>query len=221
MGGLTTPNWDNVPTPPSLADDEIHIWQIPLTRQHCHAEYLSRAEHQRWRGFTDPGLARRFCAARSILRSLLAAYTGTSPARVELQISRHGKPHLAAPSEAIHFNLSHSGDWGLIAVCRSTEVGVDLEWLRDIPNREKVARRVMEESDLRELEDADFSQAVFTRLWTRMEARQKCVGQGVFGERVEASGVGLHSFNAGSGFIGSLAWSDRDFRPVLGFFHYS
>jgi 4'-phosphopantetheinyl transferase len=221
MGGLTTPNWGNVPTQPSLADDEIHIWQIPLTPQHCHPEHLSSVEHQRWRSFTDSALAQRFCAARSILRSLLAAYTDTSPALVELQIGEHGKPRLAAPSETLHFNLSHSGDSGLIAVCRATEVGVDLELLRDVPNREKVARRVMDPGDIGELEAADFSQEAFTRLWTRMEARQKCLGQGVFGKRVGAGDVGLHSFDAGGGCIGSLAWSDARLSPVLRYFHYS
>ncbi|MDQ6812000.1 MAG: 4-phosphopantetheinyl transferase, partial [Actinomycetota bacterium] len=59
------------------------------------------------------------------LRDVLAAYLETSPEAIRIVDGAHGKPELAG--RELHFNLSHSGDVGLVAVSRERPVGVDVE----------------------------------------------------------------------------------------------
>ena len=76
----------------------------------------------------------------------------------------------------------------------------------------------MGEQELRILSDDGFSQALFTRMWTRFEASQKCLGFGIFGEKVSESELGLTTFSVGSLLIGSVAWNVPDIQPRLRYF---
>lgn len=128
--GLELPRLEFNPAPDRLDPPvgEVHVWRLELES------------------------ARR-PAFREALRQVLARYLGDEPERVELTVGEHGKPRLA--DERLHFNLSHSGAMGLVAVCRDREVGVDVERFR--PKRE----------------------ADFYRRWACHEARVKCLGTGL------------------------------------------
>ena len=86
----------------------------------------------------------------------------------------------------LHFSLSHSGDWMVVAVARGVELGVDLEihdLRRDVL---RLARRFfaeMECRDLLALEGEDRVQR-FYDLWTLREARVKALG-GTLGREME------------------------------------
>jgi len=100
---------------------------------------------------------------------------------IELVRGEHGKPRLAAEPERLAFNLSHSGDLVLVAVTRGREVGVDVE--REKPGRDLVAlaERALSAEDATAVRDAgeDERPHVFYALWTRHEARLKCLGIGL------------------------------------------
>lgn len=217
MASLTTPDWEEPSEHPELKDD-IHAWLIPLEKANCLPSSLSAGELERWRQMSDPVFGRRFCAARSALRLLLGNYTGTAAAQIRLQVSAHGKPHLVDPADSIRFNLSHSADWALMAFSRSLELGADLERLRDLPSRRRIARRTMGARAISELEANNYSDLDFTRLWTCLEARQKCQGQGIFGRSVKETETGLVSFRVAEQIIGSIAWAEPDIRPGIRYF---
>ena len=82
----------------------------------------------------------------------------------------------------MRFNLSHSGNWALLAVTRSHTIGVDLEVIRPRTNARQIARRVFESTVYRKIKDlpeSEFQEAFFAH-WTALEARVKCLGKGVF-----------------------------------------
>jgi phosphopantetheinyl transferase len=116
------------PDRPPSATGEVHVWRLELQQP------------QR-------------SAFGEALREVLARYLGAEPGEIELVVGERGKPRLAGGQ--LHFNLSHSGALGLVAVCAEREVGVDVERLR--PKRE----------------------AAFYWRWAQHEARLKCLGTGL------------------------------------------
>lgn len=114
----------------------------------------------------------RWTRARTALRSVLSRYAGASPESLRFAYGPHGKPSLPAAGE-IEFNLSHAGDWALIAVAKSVPVGVDIERIR--PNVDMAAL-------LRRIGETELPVAVpdLFRIWTRREAKSKAAGGALF-----------------------------------------
>jgi phosphopantetheinyl transferase len=87
-----------------------------------------------------------------------------------------GKPWVAGGP---HFNLSHSGELALIALCADAAVGVDLERVHALRNPGGLARRMCSERELAWVADSgDLNHAVL-RLWVRKEAVSKAEGGGI------------------------------------------
>jgi len=81
----------------------------------------------------------------------------------------------------IQFNVSHSEEVGIVAVCMNYPVGVDIEWIRPLADMDDLARRffTQRESALVESLLGDEKQEVFYRLWTCKEAYLKASGEGL------------------------------------------
>jgi 4'-phosphopantetheinyl transferase len=138
--------------PPALLADEVHVLR------------LSSGDRD------EAGRA---------LRDVLAAYLEISPEAVRLVTGEHGKPELAGGD--LHFNLSHSGGVGLVAVSRERPVGVDVERIearRDVLALAERALGAEGAAAVRAAPDADQA-AVFHRAWARREAVAKCAGTGL------------------------------------------
>lgn len=109
---------------------------------------------------------------------MLASYTNCKPAEVPLGVEPDGKPVLANAS--LHFNVTHSGERGLIAVA-NRRVGVDLERMRPVPNAAGLVDRFFgpeEREQFAALPD-ELKLAGFFRGWTCKEALLKAVGTGI------------------------------------------
>lgn len=115
------------------------------------------------------------------LRRVLSRYLDLAPAEIQLAIGEHGKPRLAQDHHRLAFNLTHSGDVVLVAVSCGREVGVDVE--REKPGRDLIAlaERALDPAAAAAVRAADGEKRthVFYDLWTRHEARLKCLGIGL------------------------------------------
>jgi 4'-phosphopantetheinyl transferase len=115
-----------------------------------------------------------------MLRQILAGYTNADPAALRFVYGDYGKPALdgaAGPA----FNLAHSHDQIVVAVAPAGPLGVDLEWVRPIPDAWAIAAHYFtlgELAELRSLPAAQFP-AGFYAAWTRKEAFLKAVGSGL------------------------------------------
>ena len=159
-------------------DIDIHIWTIDLTGVADDAA-LSDDERARAARLLMPDARRRFVAARAGLREILAQATGTTAASLTFAIGEHGKPYLTGINDAPHFNLAHSGDLALVAVC-DRPVGVDIEQVRPLTNMAQMAEMSFtdeERTALWPLDEPARTDAFF-RLWTRKEAVMKAHGAG-------------------------------------------
>ena len=211
------PQWVRPPAVSAgLSADCIDVWRIPLTTR------VSSAAPGQPRPDCAPRPAGQHAMAHSSMRSILSRYAGVAADQLQIVVSPGGKPYLDAPGQMPEFNLSHSRDMALLAVAASCAVGIDVETRRDMDDPLRIARRVFSDQELAELSavaDEDRMDR-FLNLWTRMEARQKAVGRGIFAQPADPALLSSFSFRPGPRQYAGLSVFPRLTNPVLRFFDY-
>lgn len=184
----------------------VDVWRAPLGIQpqqpRTDACCLSTDEWARARRFRAARDQRRWVAARSLLRRILATYVGDAPARLRFGYEPRGKPFLLDHPD-LRFNLSHTADLLVVAVACGHTVGVDVEAVPADGVIDQVSPLVLslhEEAALRGRDSAARRNG-FAQIWTRKEAYLKAAGWGLSfpldhidagcaGERVRVLGQG-------------------------------
>jgi 4'-phosphopantetheinyl transferase len=201
--------WQTPTYPFPLADTTVHLWRFPLSSATSLPELLSLDEQERAERLLLPHKTTAFRTARTRLRQILARYLNCTPQQVQLTITNQGKPFLAdMPPQPLFFNLAHSGDWGLCAVSRVGDLGVDLEAIDVRLDYEPIARRFFSINEYRALQSIAplRRRRQFYRLWTRKEAWLKGKGGG-FSEPnlgLDALHIGSTGATAGGWWVKSL-----------------
>ena len=174
-------NWNA--TPRDKLVDRCDVWGIAfddclLTMAEL-CERLSVDECERVERYRIDKPKRQFAICRAALRGILADYLRIAPHEVRFQIGANGKPILAGDS-AIHFNVTHSGNFALVAIA-PRRVGIDIEVLREVSNMDGLVERFFgheEKETYRNLVEPQRSRGFF-RAWTCKEALMKAVGTGL------------------------------------------
>jgi 4'-phosphopantetheinyl transferase len=168
---------------PLPAARSVDVWRILLTHPelaHDAAGILSDDERDRAARFRFERDRSRFVAAHIALRRVLATALDADPASIVFGSGMHGKPFVAVPSSSLEFNLSHSGDYALLALATGRPVGVDIERIADLEH-DSVARQFFSAAEAAKLHGVDGGRkaAAFAACWTRKEAYLKASGAGV------------------------------------------
>lgn len=144
----------------------------------------------------DGQARRRYLLAHAATRSILAGYLERPPERLRLRTGAYGKPEVRdqpAGAPRLSFNLSHSGEFAMLAVSRGREVGVDIERLRPDFDPAEFSRRYFrpeEHATLAGISDPGARLRRYGVLWTRKEAWVKAAGRRiVHGLRLPVGGV--------------------------------
>ena len=147
-------------------------------------QFLAEDERSRADRYKREHLRRNFIAARGNLREILARSLDCEPREINFGYGDRGKPYLKMPqknSEALHFNLAHSQDLAIYALCGDREVGIDLEYINLQCDVERIAKRYFLPSEQKVISifsDREKYQA-FYQIWTLKEAYGKASGQGI------------------------------------------
>lgn len=159
------------------------LWLVPLYAPPAHQAALEAMlephERERLERFAFPWLRTRYAVAHAALRTLAARHLGCPPATLRFATGPHGKPSL--PGTGLELNLSHAGDWGMIALCHAHPVGVDLEAIVPARVDASMIRAVTspaERAAFAAMPAHDHVTAFF-RLWVRKEAVIKALGTGL------------------------------------------
>lgn len=161
----------------------VEIWHGCVSRsgaEPSQRQILSPLECARAAQIKDPLARTLYHCAHTGLRRVLGLRLGCAPQDVPIITEVKGKPRLEGNSQPLNFNLSHSGNRFVIALCPNAQIGVDIEACRSV----RLARYVVahffapeERAALQELDETRFHDA-FIRLWTFKEAFIKATGEG-------------------------------------------
>ena len=162
-----------------ISAESIQVWVVPLAHQTADRwrRVLSPAEWakaMRYRGEADQ---LRSTVTRGVLRTLLSRFLDKPTDGIEFTENEFGKP--ATPG--IEFNVSHSGDYALMAFSKSSAVGIDVEQIKDRRVIEDLARRVLtpaEHDRFTALPESD-RQRTFFDIWALKESILKGIGSGL------------------------------------------
>ncbi len=158
----------------------VRMWLIDLDAPETDANsaLLSSDETARAARFVFDHHRRRFVAGRAALRRILGAEVGREPETLAFEYSPAGKPSLPRGEPDVHFNLSHSDQWALVAVTRIGAVGVDIEKRRPLADVLRLAQTAFSANELEELRGVAPSgrEDAFFAGWTRKEAYIKARG---------------------------------------------
>jgi 4'-phosphopantetheinyl transferase len=171
----------------------VDLWTVSLTNPS--PTQLSEDEIARANRFKFEADRIRWTRARSLLRMILSRYVNDDPFRIAFIYGEHGKPALL-PFSDIQFNLSHAGDWAMIAISHSVPVGVDIEHIRTNFDIAPLLHR-LGETDL-----PGETQQLY-QVWTRREAKSKAAGGALFDK--PADNICAVDVTAPTGYAASVA----------------
>jgi phosphopantetheinyl transferase len=182
---LNTPHvikWNVAPFNPRLNALDIHVWAVTLIGSLDQGEALATLtndERECAAGMASICRRNEFVRCRKALRSILSSYLNMPPAQIGLIRNRHGKPLLEPKCRILHFNQTHSGPLGLIAVCQRGRLGVDLEFAQELDDLMEIAVRFFSRREIISLRECSPRERLplFLRYWTGKEAYIKGLGR--------------------------------------------
>lgn len=186
---------------PEPVPDGVQAWLLPLDLRapikQADWHLLSEDEKTRAERFHQLADRVRMVATRAALRRQLARCLGCAPAALCFELGPHDKPRLSSQGghkPAVTFNVSHCGEYALIAVSTAPGVaclGVDIEQRRadlDLEDLAEYAFTPSEQAFLHRCKPCagesgappglDYASAFFLT-WVAKEAALKALGVGI------------------------------------------
>ena len=125
---------------------------------------------------------------RNYLRKVLSRYSDLMPEAWRFEYGEKGKPSLVAEQQlktGLNFNISHSKEHLLIAVCqiegKQVQLGVDIEHARSSTNIDSIMKHYFSDKELADLLELskEEQRERFFDLWALKESYIKATGHGL------------------------------------------
>ena len=160
--------------------DALMVFRFELTGEvlaNVVPTFLQPDEVDRAQRYRQPADRNRFMYTRHLLRMLLGQYTRRAPATIGITTGLNQKPELS-DSSGWHMNVSHAGDWILIAISTSS-IGVDVEWINPRFAFADLLPTSYCEAERQHIQSEPEPRLAFYQLWTRKEALIKATAKGL------------------------------------------
>jgi 4'-phosphopantetheinyl transferase len=180
-------SWYNQTSFTDIADNEIHVWLNYLNVHEARIKHLypllSAVEKERSERFKFYKHRKAFIASHGFMHTVLGYYTPTPASEIVFSHTEKGKPFLLEEHnpDNIQFNLSHSNNIAMLAVCRNNSLGIDVEYSNKKTDWAGISKRFFaadEQQAFFKLSE-DIQKQVFFQVWTRKEAHMKVTGSGL------------------------------------------
>ena len=120
--------------------------------------------------------AQRSLLGELISRKIISKKTNSRCQEIHFLKTTKGKPYLE--NSSIHFNLTHSGEWVVLAIA-DIDVGIDVEKFRQVNYRIAIRFFSKEENELLEQLEGTEKLKLFFDFWTLKESYLKLLGTGL------------------------------------------
>ena len=179
---------------------------------------LSLEEKQRADRFHFKHHQHHFRRARLMLRLILANYLKEPPESLVFAYEKHGKPYLPA-HPTLAFNLSHSGEYALLAVGKTHPLGIDIERYSGRPYI-GIGKHVFSDTENTILQalPKQLKPLMFFNIWAQKEAFIKLLGLGLSYPTTALTVPGLSQ--AEHQFLDPIyknTWTLVPFMPKIGY----
>lgn len=169
---------------------EAHVWLAHISRLSTAPELqdkmlIDQDEVARRDRMVQFDQRKMFDCSHRFLRHLLSQYVGCPASGIQYDRRPRGKPVLKDNPSGFTFSLSHSSRYCAIAIAMGSEIGVDIEEVRDFRPSDNDPclglGSVLSASERRELNrlPTDRRVASLLQLWTLKEAAVKATGDGL------------------------------------------
>lgn len=198
----------------------VDVYTLPLKSEAARLDYLweilSSDERERAQRFHLAELRRRFITCRGTLREILSRYLDMDPKHVRFVYSEHGKPSVCESD--LQFNVSHSGEWAMLAVTTGSKIGIDIERIDPHFASEQISQHSFSPREVEQLRALPSHEqtAAFFRCWTRKEAYIKARGLGL-ALRLDSFDVSLGPNDLPMLLRGGENWSIQDLNAPPGY----
>ncbi|MEZ9536385.1 4'-phosphopantetheinyl transferase superfamily protein [Vibrio lentus] len=155
---------------------------------------------------------------RNYLRKVLSRYSDLMPEAWRFEYGEKGKPSLVVEQQlktGLNFNISHSKEHLLIAVCqiegKQVQLGVDIEHARSSTNIDSIMKHYFSDKELADLLELskEEQRERFFDLWALKESYIKATGKGL------ATSLRSFSFEFSNLTEQTLSLHASDFQPNL------
>jgi 4'-phosphopantetheinyl transferase len=157
-------------------EDAVHVWRFPVLA--ADFSLLTDAERMVALRFRFEADRNRYVTGRRSLRFLLSKYLAASPTEICIISEKGQKPFIKNTDFPIQFNISHSGQWVVIALAKH-ELGIDIEKVDSAFDYTDLMQEHFSVSEQQFVSHAEVPVAAFYFLWTRKEALIKAEGRGL------------------------------------------
>ena len=175
-------NWVNSKGFDFVTDNKADIWRINISSNLFFLDHflsvMQPTEIARANRYFQAKDKNRFIISRGALREILGKYLNQSPSSIEFAEGANKKPYIKSTDKTdLHYNISHSGDWILLAIANS-EIGADTEQVNPAYHYHEVLQDNFSRDEINYIEQG-ISAERFFMLWTRKEALTKATGKGL------------------------------------------
>lgn len=189
--------WADAAASAYFDSENIDVWRINITTLVPHLSDLQKLldlqETEKTQRYHQEKDRQSRIISRAVLRILLGRYLATGPKEIRFQLNYNKKLLLQNISaKNLHFNVSHSGDWILIAVSINP-IGVDAEQINASFTYQNLLDFSFSLEEKNYIQSAANSHQSFYKLWTRKEALLKATGKGLIDDLISVPSLdGIH-----------------------------
>ncbi len=147
----------------------------------AYQSFLSADEKARANRITSVLAKRNFICGRALIKTTLAKILNCLAQNVILKATENGRLEIDSPSSKLHFNISHSNNYIVLAVS-TNPVGIDIEYIKN-RNYLEIAEYFFTQKEfesLKKIADDIARPRIFYYYWTTKEAFIKCNGATLF-----------------------------------------
>lgn len=194
----------------NLNDQPNNVSQL---KKRLTADEIAKVERYRM-----PSSQTQALYVRNYLRAILSRYSCLSAEAWRFEYGEKGKPSLIEKQQietGLNFNISHSKEHLLIAVCqregKQVQLGVDIEHARSSTNIDSIMKHYFSETELTDLLELskEEQRERFFDLWALKESYIKATGKGL------ATSLRSFSFDFSNLTEQTLSLHASDFQPNL------